>query len=203
MIRLYLVRHGTTELNKTGVYYGSTDCPLSEEGIEESKKVGNALIEKKIDNIIASDLKRTIETASIIKEIICREKVPLEIIKNSNLRELDFGKWENLYYKKIKVEYPKEWKIFCEDWKNSAPPEGESFKTLYNRVTKALEEILLRYDNKDILIVAHQGVLRIILSKLLCGSEELYWNFTFSHGCYSELEIIKGHCNIIKINYER
>lgn len=203
MIRLYLVRHGETELNKSGVYYGSTDCSLSEVGMQESKRMGAALISKNIDVIIASDLKRTVETASIIKDIICSKKDNLEIIKDSRLRELDFGKWESLHYKDVEADYPKEWKIFCEDWKNAEPPNGESFMDLYHRVDKALQEILRTWENKDILIVAHQGTLRVILSKLLCNSEGLYWNFTFSHGCYTQLEIINNHCNIIKINCER
>lgn len=201
-MKIYLARHGTTELNKSGVYYGSTDCLLTEEGIEESKAQGEALVNKNIDIIVASDLKRTVSTSKIIRDIIFKEDY-IDIIKKEGFRELDFGKWEKLHYTEVEAQYPKEWKLFCEDWKSSLPPEGESFNMLYKRVTEALDEILLKYNDKNVLIVAHQGVLRIILSRLLCGSEDLYWNFTFSHGRYSELEIIDNHCNIIKINCER
>lgn len=203
MIRLYLARHGTTELNKSGVYYGSTDCSLSQEGVHESKYIAEALKDKDIEIIITSNLKRTMETSKIIKGVVCKEEQQIEIIEREGLRELDFGDWEGLHYKEVEALFPKEWKAFCEDWKNSAPSNGESFMILYNRVTKELEEVLKEYGTKNILIIAHQGVLRIILSKLICNSEDLYWNFTFNHGCYSELEIVENHCNIIKINSGR
>ncbi|MHC1685367.1 MAG: histidine phosphatase family protein [Clostridiaceae bacterium] len=203
MIRLYLARHGTTELNKSGVYYGSTDCSLSEEGLAESKAIAEALKDKNVDIIISSNLKRTLETSEIIKNTICKEKTPIEIVEIEEFRELDFGRWEKLHYKDVEAQYPKEWKLFCEDWKNGAPPEGESFMVFYERVIKGLTAVLEKYEDKNILIVAHQGVLRIILSKLICNSEDLYWNFTFSHKRYSELEIIDNHCNIIKINCGR
>lgn len=203
MIRLYLARHGTTELNKSGVYYGSTDCALSEEGLNESRAIAEALKDKNIDIIISSNLKRALETSEIIKRTICKEKQPIEIVEIEEFRELDFGKWEKLHYKQVEKLYPEEWRFFCEDWKNGAPPEGESFMFFYKRVIRGLAEVLTRYESKNVLIVAHQGVLRTILSKLICNSEELYWNFTFSHQGYSELEIIDNHCNIIKINCER
>jgi len=47
-MRLYLVRHGETELNKEFRFIGRTDVGLSESGRLQAKKVAERLSEKKI-----------------------------------------------------------------------------------------------------------------------------------------------------------
>lgn len=196
MTGLYLVRHGETELNTKGVYYGRTDCGLSKKGLLQAKELAAILHNVSFDAVISSDLMRTVITAAIVSGYDTDK-----IVKDDRLRELNFGDWEGLHHGEIIEKHSKEWKKWCVDWKNSAPPGGESFFDIYIRVKSSIEDILKEYRGKRVLIVSHQGAMRIIPMVLMGLPPEAYWSFTAEHGRYSHYEIDDlGQCIIRKIN---
>lgn len=196
MTELYLVRHGETELNVKGVYYGWTDCSLNEKGIRQAEALKEIFKDIVFDVVISSSLKRAVETASIIAAC------PVEdIILDERLRELHFGEWEGIHYSEIREKHKEDWERWGQDWKNTSPPSGESFRDMYNRVRESLNELLNKYKDKKILMVSHQGCLRIIPMILLKLNEEGYWSFTAEQGKYSLFQIDeKGHCIVRKVN---
>lgn len=199
MTELYLIRHGETELNSKGVYYGWTDCGLSEKGVMQAEDLADILQDISFDAVISSSLIRSVITAAIISGY-----TPDEIIKDDRLRELNFGEWEGLHYGEITEKYKEEWNKWGSDWKNSAPPGGESFFEIYIRVKSSIEDILKEHKGKRVLVVSHQGTMRIIPMVLLGLTEEAYWSFTAEQGRYSRYDIDeKGHCIIRRINSRR
>ncbi|HYE82748.1 MAG TPA: alpha-ribazole phosphatase [Clostridia bacterium] len=196
---LYLVRHGETELNTAGVYYGWTDCSLSEKGITQGSDLADILQNVTFDAVISSSLARAVLTSAIVSGF-----TPEEIIKDDRLRELNFGEWEGLHYNEVMEKHKDAWEKWGSDWKNTAPPGGESFNQIYSRVKSCIEDVLKDYRGKRLLIVSHQGVMRIIPMVLMGLSEEAYWSFTAEQGRYSHYEIdAAGHCIIRKINCGR
>lgn len=199
MTELYLIRHGETELNTKGVYYGWTDCELSEKGVMQSEDLADILQNVCFDVVISSSLTRAVVTAVIVSGF-----TPDEIIKDDRLRELNFGAWEGMRCVEVREKHKEAWENWGSDWKNAAPPKGESFFEIYRRVRSCIEDILKEYKGKKVLIVSHQGVMRIIPMILLGLTEEAYWSFTAEQGRYSHYEIDeKGHCTIKKINCGR
>jgi alpha-ribazole phosphatase len=194
MTKLYLVRHGETEYNKKGCYYGWTDCSLTSEGIEQSEALREVFKQIEYEIILSSDLKRATETANIIN---CHA---IELVTDHRLRELNFGKWEGKHYKEIIEEYCEHWNLWVEDWINAVPTDGESLISMNNRICEYMDEILAKYKDKSIVIVSHNGVLRIISAYLLGLPMEKIWCFNFDHGRYSLLEIKDEHCVIKSIN---
>lgn len=195
MTRVYLVRHGETELNKAGCYYGWTDCELSQNGAAQAELLQKAFQKIKLDVIVSSDLKRAADTASII----CSGK-DIEVCRDTRLRELNFGAWEGKHYTEIMQLYKENWEEWTSDWQNAAPIQGESFAALRQKVCQCIDELLAKYDRKEILIVAHQGVLRIIITYLLDIPMDKIWSFSFSQGTYSALELHENNCVIQGIN---
>lgn len=65
-MKIYIIRHGQTEWNRSGRLQGQTDISLNENGRELAKKVGQALRELPIDRVISSPLKRSLETAWLV-----------------------------------------------------------------------------------------------------------------------------------------
>ncbi|WP_085829418.1 histidine phosphatase family protein [Clostridium massiliodielmoense] len=198
MTSLYLARHGESELNTKKVYFGVTNCELTSKGILECNNLNKKLSqlnELDFDVIITSSLKRAIDSCKIIANCSYKDLIIFEEFK-----ELDFGKWEGLSYKEITKIYPKEWDQWLKDWKNAYPTEGENFKTFYKRVKNALEFILKEYKDKKILLVCHQGTLRVITSILLGLDEDGYWRFSFEYGMYSLFEIVDDFAILKKIN---
>ena len=70
MKHLYFVRHGLSEMNKQGIYSGSTETPLAPEGVKQAEEAGREAKALNIDFIISSPLKRARDTASIIAKKI-------------------------------------------------------------------------------------------------------------------------------------
>lgn len=199
MTELYLIRHGETELNTKGVYYGWTDCGLSEKGVMQAEDLSDILQDVCFDAVISSSLVRSIITAAIVSGF-----TPDEIKKDDRLRELNFGDWEGLHHSEVKEKHKEAWENWGKDWKNAAPPGGESFFEIYIRVKSCIEDILKEYKGKKVLVVSHQGTMRIIPMILLGLTEEAYWSFTAEQGRYSLYEIDEsGHCIIRRINSGR
>lgn len=96
MGKLILVRHGQTQMNVDGIFFGKLDPSLNETGKEQCKKTRELLKNRyKYDFIYSSDLKRAAETAEIVNYL----DLPIKLDKR--LEEIDFGIFEGLSYKEI------------------------------------------------------------------------------------------------------
>lgn len=196
---LYLIRHGETELNTKGVYYGWTDCELSENGIMQAEDLADILQNVSFDAVISSSLIRAVVTAAVVSGF-----TPDEVIKDDRLRELNFGDWEGMHHSEVKEKYKEAWEKWGMDWKNAAPPRGESFGEIYSRVKCCIEDILKKHKGERVLVVSHQGAMRIIPMVLLGLPEEAYWSFTAEQGRYSHYEIDDtGRCIVKRVNSGR
>lgn len=179
--RLFLIRHGQTEQHAEKVFIGQTDVPLNEEGQEQAQAVGLFLTrhEAKFEHIYCSDLKRSKDTAEIAGNtvIMLRNQIP-ELRPEAGLREMNLGDWDGHFIREIQEKYPEEYKARGEDLlRFKIGHDGENFYDLRYRVMKCLEKILriesreaaLRGEDdkyRDLIIVAHSGVLRVLLSDL-------------------------------------
>ena len=195
VMKLYLIRHGETNLNQKGVYYGWTDVPLCSKGEKQIKQLRNIFPQKAWDCIISSPLQRAIQTVKLLQ-------LPSNIpwVMEERLKEIHFGQWEGKRYETIQKEDPIHWKRWINHWQVVAPPKGESYLELYSRVESWLLECVEKHKNQEILVISHQGCLRIILSILLGLGKEGYWHFSFESGAYSFVEYKDRHCIIHKMN---
>lgn len=194
MLEIIFVRHGESITNKNKVFCGWTNSKLTNEGILQAERVSDKLKNEKLNMIISSDLDRCYKTAYIINK-----EHGIDIIKESGLRELNFGKWEGLSYNEICSKYPVESKLWQNDYINFAPPEGESLKEMYNRVNSVYKSIKENKKGK-ILIVSHSGVIRAILSEEICGSIDGYWKFNICNCGITRLKYVHGYPVLIAVN---
>lgn len=181
-MKMYFLRHGETNENKNKFYYGKLDVSLNEKGIEQSKIAGEGLRDIKFSRIYTSERKRTKETAEH-----ALEKLDLNVIVDSRINEMDFGKFEGKSYVEIQKEFPREYEMWNNNWKEFAPPSGESYKDFYSRIESFMNEIISKSD-ENVLIVTHGGVIRTIYCYVLGGSMDLYWKFA-SENC--DVSIVK------------
>lgn len=195
MIKLFMARHGETGLNTKKVYYGWLDPSLNENGIKQCEKLQEKLSHEHFDIVVTTPLNRTKASAEIISPSH-RDR----LIMFEELKEINFGKWEGLHYSEIEKSFVKEWGDFTLNWQNFCFPKGESFSMLYERVQKCLEKIINDYEDRTILLVAHEGTLKIITTILLGMKPQDYWKFNFEFGCYSLLEIQKDVTILRKVN---
>ncbi|CDL83751.1 adenosylcobalamin/alpha-ribazole phosphatase [Xenorhabdus szentirmaii] len=187
-MRIFLVRHGQTTANIDGVFCGKSDVPLTLEGIYQAQQVAAALKNITFQSIHCSEMTRACQTAQIISpsSILSLPK----IYSDYRLNELDFGAWELSHYEEIAQKEPQAWAHWLEDWQNGCPTEGEPFRQFAERVEEYMDRLHFASGLRNHLIVAHQGVLGLLLTKLLNLPVSSMWSFPFRQGTYS---IVDNH----------
>ena len=162
MSTIYLFRHGITEGNKRRLYYGSTDIPLIEEGIEAIRERREAGIYPDSEGfkIITTDLCRTEQT---LFEMYGRE-VPHET--DPRMREFSFGEFEMHSYEELKDREDYQAWITGDNWRNICP-NGESGEIMLNRSLVAMKDYL----GTDCIIVCHGGVIAGLMLTWFPGDE--------------------------------
>ena len=195
MKKLILVRHGRTVCNEKGVLSGLTDSVLSEEGKVQSSKLVNYLIDEKIDKIYITPFTRTRETVKKLADI---KNIPME--ESKELNEINFGDFEGLSFEVIEKKYPKEFHKMIKEGSEYKYPNGESLIDTFHRVSKEIDKILKNNKNEIILICAHGGTIRNIISYLLCNDYKYHWNFRIDNGSITEIEIDNNFAVINQLN---
>jgi alpha-ribazole phosphatase len=194
--KLYLIRHGETEPNKTGVLMGSTDTPLNDHGRLQAASLGARLNALEVDTIFSSPLQRAVETASLV----FGEEA--QIITDSSLQEFHFGEWEGMHFSEIARQYPEIWQLWLTDWEQTHIPGGEAFPAFKHRVISVVEEIVRHHPGKRVAVVSHGGCIRSLLAHFFCESvSKGYWKFKVDNATLSEIEFMGELPILIRFNY--
>ncbi len=160
--RLYLIRHGATQLSAEDRFAGSTDVQLSETGREQARCLARRLADDHITAVYASPMKRTVETATIIAELHGLTPIPCD-----PLREIDHGRWEGMRRSEVEARYADEYAAWQEDPFTFAPAGGESGISVLARALPVVRDIVLRHDGENIAVVSHKATIRVLISSLL------------------------------------
>lgn len=192
-MRIYLVRHGETELNQKKCYYGHMDVGLSEKGVKQAKAIGAFFQNRSFDVVVSSPLIRAVKTAEYI--LVGREQ---KIVVDERLSEQNFGIFEGFTYEQLLERYPDEFQSWNQDFSGYRIPGGESFSDVRDRIDNYLKELIGR--DGTMLLVAHKGTLGHFLASSLGLPLEGYWNFVFEQGSYSCIDYEDGYAIIRKLN---
>ena len=136
MTTLYLVRHGETVDNVNQIMQGQTQGQLTENGIRQAQEVRDQLASENFSAVIASDLKRSVDTARIIAEPHC-----LDVVQTVLLRERDWGGFTGRYIPELKGEV----------W----PDDIETLENLLSRAGEFIAYVKKTYPGKKVLAVGH------------------------------------------------
>ncbi|NOD76603.1 MULTISPECIES: histidine phosphatase family protein [unclassified Ruegeria] len=166
MTRLHLVRHGPTHA-KTMV--GWSDLPADLSDTAALRRLHDHLPSEAI--VISSDLSRAVDTASAI------QGPRLRLPHNPDLREIHFGSWELRGFADIEAEDPELAFAYWDNPGDVRPPKGESWNDVRNRVDTAIDALVAQHTGRDLVIVAHFGVILTQVQRAL----DLDGQQTFSH----------------------
>ena len=154
MKSIYFVRHGETVWNVENKICGSTDIELTERGHQQAVETGKKILAEGIqaDEILYSPLVRAAETARHISEIT---GIPARV--EPRLKEQCFGKWEAA--PRDGKEFQKAKGEFCCRYEG-----GESMLRLAQRIYNLLDEIRDETGDRTYILVAHNGISRVVHS---------------------------------------
>ena len=148
------IRHGETDWNVGARIQGHTDIPLNPRGLEQARRLAQALADEALHAVYSSDLSRTRETARALAQAR-----GLPLTEDPALRERQFGAFEGLTFEEIGRQWPDE----AERWRRRDPafgPEGgESLEAFHRRCVAAAWRLAAAHAGQTIALVAHGGVL--------------------------------------------
>ncbi|MFS0924612.1 histidine phosphatase family protein [Enterococcus casseliflavus] len=187
-MKIFLVRHGETYLNKYGRMQGWADTPLTDKGKENAKLCGQYLATKGITHLVTSDLGRTIETSKIVKSYL---NLNQEMILMPEFRETFFGSFEgelNQYvwptiakntgfdsvedfYMQLNID-----EVMDAFHESDPAKDAEDYQTFIQRIILGLEKLSEMFNADDkVVLVTHGNTIRniayLIDKSINCGEE--------------------------------
>ena len=194
-MRLILVRHGKTDWNETGRCQGISDVPLNSSGIEQAEKLASSLKDESIDRIYSSNLARAKVTA---EKIAGYHSINVNL--RDDLREMDQGVLEGLYFSHIQEEYSH----VLEHWRNDPEtlqlPGGESLIGVQQRALDAIADIRSRFGSQNIVVVSHNMVIGTLLCSFTGSSLKKLRDYIVDEASKTVVEIYDDRFVIISLN---
>jgi probable phosphoglycerate mutase len=145
MTTIFLVRHGETVDNARQIMQGQTQGELNEVGRQQAQQVAERLSTEAIDAVVASDLRRAIQTAEVIAK-----SHGLPVVTTPLLRERDWGSFTGRFIPDLRGE----------TW----PDDIESEEALLKRAQEFLQKMTATYEGKRVVAVGHGIINKAILA---------------------------------------
>jgi broad specificity phosphatase PhoE len=179
--RLYLMRHGAVAyVDESGRLVPPDDVPLTDEGRAQAEATRRLLHDVDLDRVIASGLPRTLETASLVAPGREIETWPaLREIMGAKLSSIPPHELEDAFVRAFHGVVPNEKRFLG----------GETIGELFDRVLPALERLVGDDAWDTVLVVAHGGVNRAILSYVLTGARMFLGRFEQAPGCVNVIDV--------------
>lgn len=201
-MRLYLIRHGETDLNKNKILQGRSDFELNEYGRELARITGKALKDIKFDFVFTSPLKRAKDTAMLLISENQTSVMPV-VYEEERIQEISFGDFEGKCYGKENFNMPDKTflNFFNEPENYNTPPNGESFEDILRRTGDFLRELISKeeYGEKTILLSTHGCALKAILANVRNTPIPEFWGEGVHKNCaVSIVDVVDGVASVIE-----
>ncbi len=159
-MKLYILRHGETDLNTKGVMQGWLDAPLNRNGRSLAVLTGQGMRGIAFDKCISSPLIRATETAQIV---LRESKNDIPIQTDDRIREINFGAMEG----RTIAEMGEAGALFFKDpFRFPGFPGGETIRGVCERTQAFLKSLIAQDDGKTYLICTHGCATRAMLNFL-------------------------------------
>ena len=177
---LYVIRHGQTDANLTGILQGQMDSQLDDTGLAQAQAAAERLREIQFDAIFASDLSRAMKTARTIAGY--HTNIPLTPCVE--LREWHLGELQGKRYSDLLITHTEIMNAFKQEGEDLAVPGGESLCDFQQRIANFINSLAAENQGKRLLLVTHGGVMQRMLKHVtgpiavgnirpLCGNASL------------------------------
>ena len=179
--RVIILRHGQSSYNSQGRIQGRSDLSvLTEKGEQDAKTTGTAFQGLQFAAVYCSPLQRAQQTAAAV---LAGLEPQCTIQADDRLLEIDLPLWETLLNTEVREKYATEyraWKERPHELKMLLPqPDGSQTEffpvlNLYAQATTFWQGILPQHQDQTILIVAHNGINRALISTALGIPPHMY-----------------------------
>lgn len=196
--RVVIVRHGLSSYNSQQRIQGRCDeSILTDTGINQATILGQTISNADFAAIYSSPLQRAKQTAQILQGKLAK---PVPVQTSDLLLEIDLPLWEGLQKAEVKQKYPQEykkWKDQPDQFSMTLTKDGQAIEhfpvlALAAQATKFWQEVLAKHPGETILVVAHNGINRALLTSALGMPPALYQHIQQSNCAINVLNFTDG-----------
>jgi probable phosphoglycerate mutase len=159
MAAIYIMRHAE---KAAGDYFNPRlhhqDEPLSDRGRQEAERLCPYFAQRKPSAVYVSEYQRTSQT---IRPSASRLHLQLRV--DARLNEIDNGRLDALTDLQIQQAYPEVWLALRQRSHDFRFPGGETGAEAQARIVEMLEEKRAAHAAEDILLVSHEGLMRLVM----------------------------------------
>jgi probable phosphoglycerate mutase len=148
--RIYLIRHGETEWSLSGQYTSRTDIPLTEQGEQDARKLGERLRDLNFSQVFSSPRQRARRTCELTGLAQVAEIEP-------DLAEWDYGDYEGKRSADILPTRP-DWNLF-----RDGCPRGETPAQISDRADRLI--VRLRVLDGNVALFSHGHFGRVLAAR--------------------------------------
>jgi broad specificity phosphatase PhoE len=163
---LYVVRHGRTTANASGVLLGRADPPLDDVGELQATAIAASLPISAGAVIVSSPLQRARQTATAIAD---RHGISMSV--DDRWIELDYGTLDGTALADVPADVWTRWQADP----SLAPGGGESLLELRQRVVAACNDVAPLASERDVVVVTHVSPIKAAVAWALASDDELSW----------------------------
>jgi phosphoserine phosphatase len=200
--RVIILRHGQSSYNSQSRIQGRcNDSTLTAKGIADAITTGQAFNGINLAAVYCSPLQRAHLTAQQVAAQVAGAPTP---IPDDRLQEVDLPLWEKMLFTEVAAQFPIDYQIWQE-----RPHElvmtvnGQAHRpipALYAQAQEFWLDILAKHDHQTILIVAHNGINRALISTAIGIPQHYYQSIQQSNCAVSVLNFAAGQVQIESLN---
>lgn len=179
---VWIVRHGQTASSSRGAYSGLLEIPLTPHGREQAREAARQLSGEGVDQVVTSPLSRARDTAAAIADAA---GAPLRI--DARLREVDYGPLEGMDRAEAAEHLGEAYLRWRERPFDATLDGAEPLPAALGRAGAAAAEALAEASRP--VLVAHQGILRLVLVSLGAIRREEYFEVTIPEAAPIEVPV--------------
>lgn len=184
MVKIVLIRPGSTDYDRQRRIQGTLDVPLNLEGNAEVARAIDELRDVTLEAVYASSGQPAVETAQALAK-----SRGLKVRKLERMKNLDHGLWQGMLIDEVKLKQPKVYRQWQDSPDTICPPEGEMLAQAEERVRVAINKLLKKHKEGAIALVVPEPLASLV--RRVVNHRELgdLWKASSEHGQWEILEV--------------
>ena len=184
MVRVVLIRPGSTDFDGQGRIKGTLDIPLNEAGRQQAARAAFELGSANLAVLYTGPCQSARETADILGTDLKVKVKSLELLRN-----LDHGLWHGKLIEEVKQRQPKVYRLWQDSPEAVCPPNGETVAEARQRATDVLTKLLKKHRTGAIGIVASEPMASILRNVLEPGELRDFWKAECDFGSWEWIDV--------------
>ena len=184
MLRIILIRPGSTDFDEQRRIKGTLDIPLNQNGTSQVSRTAAELVDASVQVVYSAPCQSALQTAQTVAA-----SLGVKVKRLDMLRNLDHGLWHGKLIEEVKQKQPKVYRRWQETPETVCPPEGETLTSARLRIQKALKRLLRKHREGVVAVVVPEPLASI----MRCGLEhrELgdLWKSECDFGVWETIDI--------------